>query len=331
MPPQAAIRARNTMSQGLPLLSRLLAAIGRRGEFAFALSIFLGLALPQLAEAARPFLVITVFVFTMLTYARVDLEDLKDTLARPGRLALILIYAIVAPPLVLLAILAIVPSSLISEALMLGLVLYVAAPVLNGSPAFAMLLGFRNGLILTILFVQMIVTPLVSPPLASWMMGHELPISGWSLALRLGVMVFGGTLGALLIRRLVGPHRLKARAHELNGLNVVLYFLFAIAAMDGVIEATRADPSRTFIFLGIAFALSAVMFAASLAVTRPLGRNDSFTLSIGVGLRNIGLLAAAFGPSLPKEAFLYFSLSQFPTYLAPILMAPLARRFAARD
>jgi bile acid:Na+ symporter, BASS family len=286
--------------------------------------------LPQLAEAARPFLVITVFVFTMLTYARVDLDDLKDTLAQPVRLMLVLIYAIAAPPAILIGILALAPAGMIPETLMLGLVLYVAAPVLNGSPAFAMLLGFRNGLILTILFVQMILTPLISPPIASWLMGHDLPISGWNLALRLSVMVFGGTFGALLIRRLAGPARLKAHAHELNGINVVLYFLFAIAAMDGVIEATTADPMRTFAFLGIAFALSAAMFLFSLGLTRPLGANDSFTLSIGVGLRNIGLLVAAFGPSLPKEAFLYFSLSQFPTYLAPMLMAPLAKRFVGR-
>jgi bile acid:Na+ symporter, BASS family len=312
------------------MIRAMLAAIGRKGEFAFALSIFLGLALPQLAEAARPFLVITVFIFTMLTYARVDMENLKETLAQPLRLAAVLLYAVIAPPLILVGILALAGPDAVSEALLLGLVLYVAAPVLNGSPAFAMLLGFRNGLILTILFVQMILTPLVSPPLASWLMGQDLPISGWELAIRLSVMVFGGTIGAVLIRRFIGAAKLKAHADELNGFNVILYFLFAIAAMDGVIEATREDPMRTMLFLVIAFGLSAVMFLVSLILTRPLGGNDSFSLSIGIGLRNIGLLVAAFGPSLPKEAFLYFSLSQFPTYLAPMLIAPLARRFIGR-
>jgi bile acid:Na+ symporter, BASS family len=73
------------------------------------------------------------------------------------------------------------------------------------------------------------------------------------------------------------------------------------------------------------------MLLISLLVTRPFGANDGFTLSMGVGLRNIGLLVAAFGPTLPKEAFLYFSLSQFPTYLAPMLLAPLAKRFTGRD
>jgi bile acid:Na+ symporter, BASS family len=312
------------------MIQSSLAAIGKKGELAFALSIFLGLALPQLAEAARPMLVISVFIFTMLTYARVDLDNMVETVRQPLRLVLAMGWAIVAPPLIFLAIMAVAPAEHVSEALMLGLVLYVASPVLNGSPAFAMLLGFRNGLILTINFLHMILTPLIAPPLASWLMGHDLPLSAGVLALRLSIMIFGATLGAVLVRKIIGQSRLKAHSDELNGINVILYFGFAIAAMDGVIDATLADPMRTVWFLVIAFGLSILMFMLSLAVARPFGPNDNFTLSIGIGLRNIGLLVAAFGPSLPKESFLYFSLSQFPTYLAPILLAPFAKRFLGR-
>jgi bile acid:Na+ symporter, BASS family len=319
------------MLRGLSFISPFLAAIGRKGELAFAISIFLGLALPQLAAAARPMLIITVFVFTMLTYARVDLDNLQATLRRPVRLLIALVWAIVAPPLVFMIALSLIGPGAVPEALLLGMVLYVAAPVLNGSPAFAMLLGFRNGMILTVMFLQMILTPLLAPPLASWLMGHALPISVTELIIRLSMLVFGGTLGALVVRRWVGAARLKAHAHQLNGLNVILYFLFAIAAMDGVIEATMADPMRTGFYLAIAFAMSAALFLISLVAARPFGLNDGFSLSIGVGLRNIGLLVVAFGPSLPKEAFLYFSISQFPTYLAPMLMAPLAKRFIGRD
>jgi bile acid:Na+ symporter, BASS family len=313
------------------LISQVLAAIGRKGELAFAISIFLGLALPQLAEAARPLLVITVFIFTMLTYARVDIGNMADTFRQPFRLGLAMLWAIIAPPLIFIGVMALVGPNHMSEALTLGLVLYVAAQVLNGSPAFAMLLGFRSGLILTINFFHMIITPFISPPIASWLVGHDLPMSMGVLAFRLSIMIFGATIGALLIRRFIGQARLKAHAHELNGLNVILYFGFAIAAMDGVIDATLADPMRTALFLAVAFGLSILMFAISLIVARPLGSNDCFTLSMGIGLRNIGLLVAAFGPTLPKEAFLYFSLSQFPTYLAPMLLAPLAKRFIRKD
>ncbi len=99
------------MLRGFSFLGPTLAAIGRKGELAFAISIFLGLALPQLAEAARPFLVITVFIFTMLTYARVDLANLTDTVRQPGRLALAMLWAIIGPPLMFLGIIAFVGPS----------------------------------------------------------------------------------------------------------------------------------------------------------------------------------------------------------------------------
>jgi bile acid:Na+ symporter, BASS family len=313
------------------LISRFLAFIGRHGTIAFALSIFLGLALPQLAEAARPILVINVFVFTALTYARVDVDNLRATLARRGRLGLALLWAAFAPPLVLLAIVSVVGRDAIHGNLLLGLVLYCAAPVLNSSPAFAMLLGFRNGLILAILFINLLLTPLLAPPIASFLMGQDLPLTMTSLALRLSVMIFGATLGAIALRWWLGGPRIAALKHEFDGINVILFFLFAVAAMDGVIEMTTADPWRTAFYLGLAFGLSTLMFLISLIVTRRFGLNDGFALSIGVGFRNVGLLVAAFGPSLPAESYLYFSLSQFPTYLAPMLIAPLARRYAGRD
>jgi len=63
-----------------PIL-RLLAFMGRHGSMGFALSIFLGLALPQLAATLRPFLPVTIFVFVALTFARADFSGIKRSLA----------------------------------------------------------------------------------------------------------------------------------------------------------------------------------------------------------------------------------------------------------
>jgi BASS family bile acid:Na+ symporter len=45
--------------------------------------------------------------------------------------------------------------------------------------------------------------------------------------------------------------------------------------------------------------------------------------------RNMGLMLAATGGALPDLAWLYFALSQFPIYLSPQLLTPLARRLVA--
>jgi hypothetical protein len=42
--------------------------------------------------------------------------------------------------------------------------------------------------------------------------------------------------------------------------------------------------------------------------------------------RNMGLMLAATGGALPDFTWLYFALAQFPVYLSPLLLTPLARR-----
>ena len=54
-------------------LASALALLGRYGTQGFALSIFLGLALPQFSAAARPLLPITIFCFTTVVFMRADL------------------------------------------------------------------------------------------------------------------------------------------------------------------------------------------------------------------------------------------------------------------
>jgi len=47
------------------------------------------------------------------------------------------------------------------------------------------------------------------------------------------------------------------------------------------------------------------------------------------GNRNVGLMLAAAGFAVPDLAWLYFALAQFPIYLLPHLLKPLAKRLAA--
>jgi BASS family bile acid:Na+ symporter len=49
-----------------------------------------------------------------------------------------------------------------------------------------------------------------------------------------------------------------------------------------------------------------------------------------VSQRNMGLMVAATDGLLPGTTWLYFALSQFPIYLSPQLLAPIARRLTAQ-
>jgi len=59
----------------MPILMALRAAlawIGRQGTRALAVSVFFGLALPQLAAYVKPYLGETVFVLLLFSYLRTD-------------------------------------------------------------------------------------------------------------------------------------------------------------------------------------------------------------------------------------------------------------------
>jgi BASS family bile acid:Na+ symporter len=306
-------------------IARLLAFIGRHGPLAFALSIFIGLALPQLAAAMRPILPVTIFLFVMLNFARADGENLRQALSQPGRFSTAVAWSFLAQPLLFLAVFAVVPRGSVDAELLLGLALYCAAPPLMASPAYAQLLGFRNGLVTALLFLAMAVTPFLSPWLATLLAGREVPIDVSVLMVRLFGLVGGAILCGMLLRRFVGEARLEANRHEINGFGVVLFFLFAIAAMDGVIDLTLADPLRTVVYTVIAFALCTVGFLLTLLAGRWLNVDDRFGLALASGFRNMGLLVAALGALTPERTYLFFALMQFPIYMAPLLAQPVAR------
>jgi BASS family bile acid:Na+ symporter len=304
-----------------------LALIGRYGTQGFALSIFLGLALPQLAEAARPLLAVTIFVFVMITFARVDATALKALLRRPAPLALASAWLLFAPAAVVTLVLTIVGRQNLDPGLVLGLAVLGAAPPIMSAPAVAMLLGLAPTLIMSAVLVTTTLAPLTSPLLAEFIAGAAVPLDLGILIRRLVMLIGGAVLAAVALRFLMGESRMRARKAELDGVGVVMYFLFAIAAMDGVLAAMVDDPARVARFLGVAFALSLGGFLGSMALLRPIARADRFVLGYATGQRNMGLLIAALGAATPDTTFLFFALAQFPIYLMPQLIKPFARRF----
>lgn len=308
----------------LAVLRRLLAFIGRHGTVAFALSVFCGLALPGLASAMRPALTITAFLFILLSIARTDVDNLVATLQRPGRLVLVLLWASLVPPLALWLLIGALPAGTIPPDLLLGMAIYAAAPPLMAAPAYAALLGFRNGLTTAILVPALAASPLVTPPLVSLLVGREVPFDVWEMVERLAWLVGGAMVAGAALYRLAGPARLAAVRHEIAGFQVLLFFCFAIAAMDGVIAATVLDPWRTALFVAVAFAMCLAGVASTLTGLGSLGANDAFTLAIATGFRNMGTAIAVLGVATPADTYLFFSMMQFPIYTAPLMMAAVA-------
>ena len=77
----------------------------------------------------------------------------------------------------------------------------------------------------------------------------------------------------------------------------------------------------------LAFALALAMIALTALVFLRAGPARAFAIGLIAGNRNIGLMLAATGFVVPDLAWLYFALVQFPIYLLPHFLKPLARPF----
>jgi bile acid:Na+ symporter, BASS family len=297
--------------------------IGRHAAPAYALSVVLGLSLPQLAALLRPFIPISIFVFILLSFARANLPGLRLVFSRPARLTLGLVFSTLLPPLIGWLVLRLIPG--LDPGIRLGIALMAAAPPLMASPVFAAVVGLENSFALTILVIGMAITPIASPAFASFLVGAEVPISPLALAQRLAIFIGGGMLAGLIFRRLAGHPRIVAWKNELDGVGVMLFFLFAVAAMDGVIDATLRAPLWMLSLLAISILYQGLGFAAGYAVARTFGFNDRFSLAISTGLRNMGMLMAPIFSLVPQSTFLYFALAQIPIYFAPMVLRGLKR------
>lgn len=316
----------------MSLLLSPLALLGRYGTQGFALSIFLGLALPQFAAAARPLLPVTIFLFVAMTFARADLTALKAALVKPGAVILAVGWLTLAPVAMVLAIFGLFPRESLDPGLVLGLVVIAAAPPIMSGPAVAMMLNIPPTVLIASTIITTTAAPFIAPPLAELLLQGPVPLDRSVLMLRLLGLIGGAILLAVLFRRLVGYERIKANKAALDGFGVVMYFLFAIAAMDGVTNAFTTRPGQVFVFLAIAFAVAMMGFVFAWLFLRPfLKPGDCFLMGYGTGQRNMGALIAALGAATPETTFLFFALAQFPIYLMPQLIKPIAQRFAVRE
>lgn len=310
----------------------ILAFLGRYGTQAFALSLLVGFALPQLAEYVRPVFSVIIFLFISLNMVRADLPALRRLASQPGLLALGALWSMFLPAAVIGIGVMLAGRAAFEPGLLLGLAIAAAAPSLVAAPAYALLLGFSNALPLTVLVIGMLLSPLVSPLIADAVAGTAVPIDRLALMLRLAIFLFGAIAAGLFVRHFAGDKFLKHRKAELDGFGVVLFFIFAIALAESVGTASRTEPWKALFFGMLAFSISATCFGLTLLAWWKRSAEDALTLALATSLRNTGLIIAVMGVNtVPDSTFLFFSLMQFPIYFAPQLIKPLARLVHRRN
>jgi ACR3 family arsenite efflux pump ArsB len=306
-----------------------LAWLGRQGTRAIAASLFIGLAVPPLAAWFKPILPEAVFGLLVLAFLRVDPRELRALFARPGLVLAATGWMMVAVPVALGAsfVLTNVPNRL--PELFVGLTLQSVAPPIMSAPAFAALMGLESALSLATLITGIVVTPLTASAFAKMFLGSAAGLAPWDLGVRLFLILAGSALAAALMRRIAGKAFMERHREGIDGLSVVLLFVFAVAVMDGVAVGFFREPRLFAELTTLAFALALGLTGLTAMVFARAGWDRSLALGLACGSRNLGLMLAATGGSIPPLSWIYFGLAQFPTYLVPQLLQPLAKRLRA--
>jgi BASS family bile acid:Na+ symporter len=312
---------------GLPAAA--LTWAGRHGTLLAAASIFVGLAVPPLATAFKPFLGEAIIAMLTLAFLRVDPAELRKHWTRPGLIAAATIWLMLVVPVLLGTLFLTLGLDRAMPGLFFMLVLQMAAPGLMSSPALAALLGLDVALTLASLIVSTAITPLTASLFSHFFLGTTL-ISPFALGLKLFSIIAGCALAAAVVRHFAGRAFIEAQRGRIDGLSVIFMFMFAVAAMDGVTDHFRADPLLVIELTALAFTLALGMIALTALVFLRAGRARALAIGLIAGNRNVGLMMAATGFLVPDVAWLYFALAQFPIYLLPHLLKPLARRLAEK-
>jgi hypothetical protein len=309
--------------------SAALAWLGRQGTRAIAAVVFIAIAVPPLDAVLKPFVTEAVFALLCIAFVRVDAAGLRAHVRKPG----LVLAATAWTSLVLPALIGIgcqlMKVDVRAPDLFLGLMLQAIASPMMAAPAFAAVMGLDATLVLTTLVVSTALMPLTAPVFASIFIGPALTLSPLALGLKLFAILAGSLLVAVVVRYFIGLAALLRYNDQINGLNILLVFIFVAAVMEDVAARFASEPAMMISLTVLAFALSFAILGLTALLFAKAGRERAFVLGLMASQRNMGLMLAATGGALPDLTWLYFALAQFPIYLSPLLLSSLARRLKA--
>jgi ACR3 family arsenite transporter len=301
--------------------------IRRHGLKLIAVGALAGVALPEVAEATRPSLVLMSIALMLCGLLRIEPAAFGQVLRRPTLALLILAWVTFAVPLLVWLVLGAVLAP--DSAFLSAAVLMSAAPSVMSAATFALLLGADAALLTVVAIPSNALAPLWLP-LVAGLMGVGAQVDPGAMAIRLGIMVGGSFAGAWLVASVVGRPALRQAAPTIDAWLVVLITISAFPCMAGVGEALAARPLQFLGMIGFALVLNLVLQAIGWLVFRAAPIEGALSAALVSGSRNMVLLLAALGTPGDSDLGLIVAAAQLTLFIMPMLVAPAYRTLARR-
>jgi hypothetical protein len=317
-------------ADALAALIRPLAWLGRQGTRAVAALVVAGIAIPPLGELLKPFVTEAIFLLLCISFMRVDLSALRTYLRKPGIVVAATAWTMIAIPAITGLFWLATGLGPRSPDLYLALMLQAVASPMMASPALAALMGLDATLVLITLVAGTALVPFTAPVFAYLFFGSALTLSPVALGIKLFLILTGSLGVAAAIRGVVGLAAINRHRAPIDGLNILVLLVFVCAVMGTVAESFWRAPLKAAGLTLLVFAVFFALLGGTMLVFRRMGMERALALGLMVSQRNMGLMVAATDGVLPGLTRLYFGLSQFPIYLSPQLLKPIAARLTKR-
>lgn len=303
-----------------------LAWLGRQGTRAIAVILFIGIAVPPIGAVLKNYVTEAVFGLLVIAFLRVNPAALRGHLRKPGLIVGVTAWTMVAVPLLTGGLCIAFGLDSRSPDLFLALMLQAVTSPMMAAPTIAALMGLDATLVLIALIATTAAVPITAPLILEFFVGPVLAVSATALGIKLFALLAGSAALAAVLRRLVGAEFLLRRKDEIDGINIIFMYFFAASLMEAMARGVIAHPLLVLGLGILGLAVTFLLLGSTYLLCIRAGRGAAFALAMMVTQRNLGLMLAATGGVLPEMVWLYFALAQFPIFLAPQLLMPLARR-----
>jgi hypothetical protein len=310
----------------LQQLTRPLAWLGRQGTRAVAALVFLAIALPPIDRLLKPYVAPAIFVLLCVAFLRIDIRAFTHYARRPTLVILATGWTTLGMPILFGAGCLLLGLERGALDLFQALMLQAVTSPMMAAPAFAALMGLDATLVLVTLVASTSLIPVTAPLFMLVFVGQGLLITPAMLGMNLLAILAGSAAIGLCLRYLVGQSDIERFKDHIDGFNILVLFVFVAAVMENVARSMIEKPALMAGLTLLAFGLFGGMFLVTTLLFARAGRERALALGFMTSQRNMGLMVAAMGGTLPELTWLYFAVCQFPIYLSPQLLKALVAR-----